>query len=180
MRIDGKPVLAVDQVGKGKVIWLGFNILTHIWFYLNQQEAQLIRNTVEYALASYHEGWINNLIMDKRPYGYIDMSFRVADTRSFWLLISETYFPGWKARVNGAITPLQTAEPGLIAMKIGGSLSYEVTLQYEYTEVHYAGWVITILTFAVMTIVLLVPKSKWRPKTNLVVSRETPDLQTSC
>jgi hypothetical protein len=75
MRIDGKPVLAVDQVGKGKVIWLGFNILTHIWFYLNQQEAQLIRNTVEYALASYHEGWINNLIMDKRPYGYIDMSF---------------------------------------------------------------------------------------------------------
>lgn len=172
MWVDGNPVLAIDPMGKGKVVWVGFNLLMHIWFYLNPQEALLIRNIVEYTLAVYPEGWMSNFKMEKRPYGYIDMSFNTVDTRDFWLLISETYFPGWRAYVNGVVTPLQGVEPGLITLKLGGDSSYRVSMEYGYTNVHYAGWTITILTLIVIGGVLFVPRLRRklvkRPHNHLV------------
>jgi len=84
--------------------------------------------------------------MEKRPYGYIEINLNLTKTRSLWLLIKEACLLGWRASVNGIAVPLQTAEPGLITLKLDGRSSYKILLHYEYTEVHYAGWAITILT----------------------------------
>ncbi|RJS89067.1 hypothetical protein CW705_07935, partial [Candidatus Bathyarchaeota archaeon] len=156
MWIDRNPVLAIDRIGKGKIVWIGFNLPVHVWLYLNPNEAQLIRNIIEYALHFNSEGWISRFTMEKRPYGYIEINLNLKKAQSLWLLIKEAYFPGWRASVNGVAVPLQTAEPGLITLKIGGSSSYKILLRYEYTEVHYAGWAITILTLiAIISMFLL-------------------------
>ena len=155
MWIDGNPVLAIDRIGKGKIVWIGFNLPIHVWLYLNLNEAQLIRNIIEYSLHFNSEGWISRFTMEKRPYGYIEINLNLTKTRSLWLLIKEACFPGWRASVNGIAVPLQTAEPGLITLKLDGRSSYKILLRYEYTEVHYAGWAITILTLIAVISVFL-------------------------
>ena len=155
MWIDRNPVLAIDRIGKGKIVWIGFNLPIHVWLYLNLNEAQLIRNIIEYSLHFNSEGWISRFTMEKRPYGYIEINLNLTKTRSLWLLIKEACFPGWRASVNGIAVPLQTAEPGLITLKLDGRSSYKILLRYEYTEVHYAGWAITILTLIVVMGVFL-------------------------
>jgi len=159
MWIDGNPVLCIQHIGKGKIVWIGFGLLKHINLYLNHDEGLLLRNLIKYVLSSSQQRKILNLKVEKKPYGWIRLHFDTVNKKPLWLLISECYFPGWKALVNGKPTPIYVGEPGLIMIKIAGSKHYVVSLQYGLTPIHYLGWTITAITL-IITIVTLVLKNR--------------------
>jgi len=160
MWVDGNPVLGIQRIGAGKIIWIGFGLLKHINFYLNYDEGLVLRNLIQYVLSSSQQNRILNLEVEKRPYGWIDLHFKTPNTESFWLLISECYFPGWRATVNGESVPIYTAEPGLIILKVGGSTDYKVSLRYGLTTFHYLGWTITGASSIFVIVILLKNRKK--------------------
>jgi 4-amino-4-deoxy-L-arabinose transferase-like glycosyltransferase len=47
---DGKKVVVgVQKIGKGRVIWIGYNIIFHAFYYENKQETRMIQNIMRYA-----------------------------------------------------------------------------------------------------------------------------------
>ena len=166
MWIDDNPVLGIQHIGKGKIVWIGFGLLKHINLYLNHDEGLLLRNLIKYVLSSSQQRKILNLKVEKKPYGWIRLHFDTVNEKSVWLLISECYFPGWKALVNGKPTPIYVGEPGLIMIKIAGSKHYVVSLKYGLTPVHYLGWTITTITFIITIVMLVLKNSVTKPKVN--------------
>lgn len=146
MWIDDNPVLAIESIGSGKIVWIGFGLLKHIYWYLNRDEGLLLKNLVEHVLPGSGARKVEKLEIDKRPYGFVDMTLEASDTDSFWILVRECHFPGWTATINGGNAQIHVAEPGLILIKIGGSEHYKVSMRYELTEYHYVGWAVTLLS----------------------------------
>lgn len=47
---DGKKVVIGEQgIGKGRVIWVGYNLIFHAFYYENKQETRMIQNLMKYA-----------------------------------------------------------------------------------------------------------------------------------
>ncbi|TET53005.1 MAG: hypothetical protein E3J54_05215, partial [Actinobacteria bacterium] len=44
VRADNKILIAIQKIGNGKVIWVGYNMLFHSFYYENDNEKQLVRN----------------------------------------------------------------------------------------------------------------------------------------
>ncbi len=157
LTIDDNPVLATSTVGKGKIVWIGFNFLAHINHFLNKDEGKMIDNLVHWACGGVPV--IKLTMFEKRPYGYVDASFVINEARSFFLLISESYYPGWRVSVDQKPVKIYTAEPKLMAIKVEANANTPVSLslRYEPTEVHILGCATTILSVSLVVVTLLRP-----------------------
>jgi len=144
--IDGNPVLAVSNVGEGKIVWIGFNFLTHINQFLNKDEGKMLDNLQRWTLGETSSIEVTDF--EKRPYGYVDASLKSNATSSFWLLISETYYPGWKVYINDEPVKVYMAEPKLMMVKvnINAKTSLNISFRYEMTEAHVLGLVLTVVS----------------------------------
>ena len=69
------------------------------------------------------------------------------------LLLSQTYYPGWKVRVNGELTEVIEANGLLPAVALGAGRS-EVVFQYD-PDIFYVGLVISGLTTAIGLVLLV-------------------------
>ena len=157
LTIDNNPVLATSTVGKGKIVWIGFNFLGHINHFLNKDEGRMIDNLVHWACGGVPV--IELTMFEKRPYGYVDASFVVNEASSFFLLISESYYPGWRVSVDQEPAKIHMTEPKLMAVKVeaNANTSVSISLRYEPTEVHILGYATTILSVSLVAIILLRP-----------------------
>lgn len=48
--LEGNPLLGLQRIGKGKVIWLGYNYFFHSYFYKKKDEKRFIKNIFDYAI----------------------------------------------------------------------------------------------------------------------------------
>jgi len=167
LTIDDNPVLATSTVGKGKIVWIGFNFLGHINQFLNKDEGRMIDNLVHWACGGVPA--IELTMFEKRPYGYVDASFVVNEASSFFLLISESYYPGWRATIDQEPAKIYTAEPKLMAVKVEADANtlVSISLRYEPTEVHILGCTITILSVSLVAVTLLRPTAVKKIVTSL-------------
>jgi hypothetical protein len=146
LTIDGNPVLAVSRLGEGRIVWIGFNFPTHINQFLNKDEGRMLNNLLKWTLGE--TSVIEVTDFEKYPYGYVDASFVSDTTGIFWVLISETYYPGWKVYVNNEPVKVYMAEPKLMMVKVNSNTQtpLHVSLRYEITEVHILGLALTIVS----------------------------------
>ncbi|MEO8051551.1 MAG: YfhO family protein, partial [Acidobacteriota bacterium] len=70
------------------------------------------------------------------------------------LVLSELYYPGWEARVNGSAVPISEVHGGLRGIPVPQGESH-VTVDYAPRSVTF-GAIITVLTFAVILLVAAV------------------------
>jgi len=153
--IDENPVLAVSTIGRGKIIWIGFNFLMHINQFLNKDEGKMINNIIEWACG--RPPRIEITSFEKRPYGYVDAVINVNSSKPFWLLISETYYPGWRIYINQRPAEIYMAEPKLMIIRVEANVNnnIHISLRYGMTEIHILGIAVSIL-FVSLTMVLIV------------------------
>ena len=158
LTIDGNPVLAVSTIGKGKILWIGFNFLAHINQFLNKDEERMIGNLIEWACGKPSRTYISSF--EKRPYGYIDATVNIDGDEPFWLLISETYYPGWKVYVNQEPVEIYTSEPKLMVIRVETTFNnnLSISMRYEPTEIHILGFAVSILS-VFLTAVMMAWKS---------------------
>ena len=71
------------------------------------------------------------------------MTFEAESPAAGWLLVSEKYFPGWTATVNGKDAPIERANVMFRAVRIGAGRS-TVAFAYEPATVTW-GWVVSLL-----------------------------------
>jgi uncharacterized membrane protein len=157
LTIDDNPVLAMSTVGKGKIVWVGFNFLGHINQFLNKDEGKMIGNLLSWACG--RNPHLETTMLEKRPYGYADAVFKVDKKCTFWLLISETYYPGWRIYMNQKPAKIYMAEPKLMIVKVDANANTDVhiSLRYEPTEAHVLGCTITVLSVFLAGIMLFRP-----------------------
>lgn len=48
-KADKKTLVGVQKYGKGKIVWIGFNLIFHAFYYENEDETQFINNLFEYS-----------------------------------------------------------------------------------------------------------------------------------
>ncbi len=70
------------------------------------------------------------------------------------LVLSELYYPGWEARVNGRVVPITEVHGGLRGVPVPQGES-QVTVDYAPRSVTF-GAIITVLTFAIIVLVAAV------------------------
>jgi len=150
LTIDDDPVLAFSTIGKGKIIWIGFNFLAHINQFLNKDEGRMVNNLLTWAMGV--PPGLKITSFEKRPYGSVDISFTLEKAGSFWLVVSETYYPGWKAYVDGKPVEIYMAEPGLMTLKVEGTPNKQIklSLRYELTEAHILGIVTSAFSLLII------------------------------
>jgi uncharacterized membrane protein YfhO len=67
-----------------------------------------------------------------------------------WLVLSEIWYPGWQAIVNGSPQPVEKVDGLLRGVYLAGPGSYQITLGYQPRSVIWGSWITG------MTIVLLI------------------------
>jgi len=155
LRVDGKVVLGVSEAGKGAIVWVGFNLPYHIVYYNNSEEAKLLGNIIKWKLK--YRPNLKDIQFTKRPYGYIDLKAMTKTDRPTWLMVRESNFNGWQAYLRDRRTPILTALPALMMLRIDRNTEYEIELRYRPTFWHYLGWVVTALSLVLILLYVSVP-----------------------
>jgi hypothetical protein len=93
-------------------------------------------------------------------YGSASVSIRVVALRSSLLVLTDTYFPGWRAYLDGTPVPIYRAY-GLVRGIFTSPGPHEVLFKYEPTSFE-IGLVISILSGAVLSV--LTCYAVFRPK----------------
>ncbi len=159
LTIDSNPALAVTPVGNGKIVWIGFNFLAHVNAFLNADEGRMLGNLLNWACGE--PPIVEIVSFEKRPYGYVDVAFSVNATSSFWLLISETYYPGWRIYADHEAVSVYVAEPQLMMIKIEPETNSNICLsmRYEPTSAHLLGATVSAISVSLAVFMLF-----WRRK----------------
>ena len=160
LTIDGNPVLAFSIVGKGKILWIGFSFFAHINQFLNKDEGRMIGNLIEWACGELPRMEITSF--EKRPYGYVDATVNIDSHRPFWILISETYYPGWRVYVNNKPVEIYMSEPKLMVTRVEKGITGKVfiSMRYEPTEVHIIGFAVSVSSFCLMMAMMFLKRFK--------------------
>jgi hypothetical protein len=58
-----------------------------------------------------------------------------------WLVLSEMWYPGWQATVNGATQPIEKVDGLLRGIELSQSGAYEITLIYQPNSVIVGNWI---------------------------------------
>lgn len=75
-----------------------------------------------------------------------NVSFKTNSQQNNYLVVSQAYYPGWKAWVDGVLTPVQKANIGLSAIYLPAG-QHELELKYDPDSVK-LGAVVSLLTLA--------------------------------
>lgn len=152
------PVLLASALGKGKVIWTGFNLNFHLTTFNNEEEKKLFRNILSWI----SNGKTDNVESVKHEADFINPERReiTIDSPVLGVLNKEYYFPAWKAyyEKDGKKTNLKIYRGGLDQQYIPlpDDLKYpvKVVMQYGKYPVEKVGFVVSCLTFIVLIIFL--------------------------
>jgi hypothetical protein len=80
----------------------------------------------------------------------------VSGARPCLVVVAESYFPGWKARVDGKPAKVMEADGAFLGVAVGAG-RHEVTLEYHRSAAFPIGLAVTVSTLLLSTVVLLAP-----------------------
>ena len=83
-------------------------------------------------------------------------------SRPSLVVVAESYFPGWKAEVDGREVPVVEADGAFLGVPVGPG-HHRVTLEYHSSPAVPLGYVVTGVTLLLCVVVPLVLRSRSRP-----------------
>ena len=149
---DNKPIITKGQLGKGVVIWSGFNFPFHIVDYNNFEEAKLFKNLLENIVNSNVTKTPEFIVKRPKP-EFIEVE---ATENIKGVYFKENYHSGWQARVNETKLPVYKAE--LEFMYVPVQSEGKVTLEFKGNQTTWGLFWITIVSLATSIIYLFLAK----------------------
>jgi hypothetical protein len=67
-----------------------------------------------------------------------------------WLVLSEIWYPGWQATVNGSATPVEKVDGLLRGVYLAQPGTYQVILTYHPPRVFWGGWISLITAVSII------------------------------
>lgn len=154
LRIGDNVLMARKKIGKGQIVWTGFNIFSHIAEYRNQDEIDFLTFLLD-SLFEYKKGSVYENTDYARSFpDKVEISINQDIKSPAWLLWRESYSPNWKLTVNkGKKLELLSAGPGFIISRIPASDKGDI-LKLEYKLNVFEG--IVARTISLTTFVFLI------------------------
>jgi len=148
--IAGQPLLAVGQLGRGRVLWSGINLPWHIGVYKNPEEAKLLARAV--AWASGHPQPVpkntNYQALRENP----ERATVILQAEARGVLFKEFYYPDWKASIETTsggrqAAPILRAGPDFMYVGVPGGTKYPAKVIFEFDKgVDYLGLSLSAVT----------------------------------
>ncbi|MDP2632334.1 MAG: hypothetical protein Q8P25_01270 [Candidatus Curtissbacteria bacterium] len=149
LKNNGKVVSAQTQVGKGNLIWTGFNLPYHSIFTYNNEEATFLTNILSQIVdlsqkdtPDFNLNWISP---EKR-----EITFSGAKA----VLFKEENFPGWQAKMDGkgvSIYKVGPTSPGYIYIPFDSKINEgKVILSYRGQIIWRIWWGISALSILIL------------------------------
>ena len=120
---DGNPLIVAGELGQGRVVWSGMNLVSHAQYLgKNEEEIRLLGNLFGWLVASDQAIREEMVVIGRDHPDKIDFSLSLNNDSNSWLLWREAYYPRWNAELvdsNGAREiPVYSAGPGLMLMPL--------------------------------------------------------------
>lgn len=145
LTIDGKyPILGVQQIGKGKALFVGYNFFYHAVYENSKEESALLRYAIA-QIAKPAQLQLEHQIISSVP-GKLSLDINVSAPT--WILISRSWSPYWRAYVNGRSTPTQSYD-NLTSIYLPAG-EHRVDLVYQLTTVHQLGILASLSTLLIL------------------------------
>ncbi len=81
-----------------------------------------------------------------------------------WLVVSELWYPGWQAQVNGASQPVEKVNGLLRGVYLARPGQYHVSLVYRPWSVTVGGWISGITTLGLLVLGSVMLFKRWQTK----------------
>jgi hypothetical protein len=72
-----------------------------------------------------------------------------------WLVLSEIWYPGWQATVNGAVQPVEKVNGLLRGLSLSQPGPYQITLEYRPSSVIWGNWISGITAVLIIAGILI-------------------------
>lgn len=145
----GRPIAAVGQYGKGRVVWLGVNLPYHTESYKNPNETQLIVNVLRWATADE----VLNKVTYSAARENAEMQNLSLNQKARGVLLKESMFENWHAYAidgNGVKRELKIYEagPSFMYVSLPEEMRYPAKTVFEYgvSAAEYLGYSISLVT----------------------------------
>ncbi|MBI4100150.1 hypothetical protein HY439_00200 [Candidatus Microgenomates bacterium] len=157
---NDKPIIVVGKLGQGKVVWSGMNLLGHLQYYQAREEYNFTQKLFSWLVEDKDNK--DMMVTLKRP-NPDKIEFTLADGSPSYssLLWRENFYPDWQVNMGrkGSL-PVYRSGPNLMLLRLPPSQPGEkIKLELSLSTVPLGARIISILTFIILLIFLLVPKA---------------------
>jgi hypothetical protein len=141
LTLQGYPVLAEKEYGKGLLIWSGFNLPYHVLYNYNMEEGKLLENILKTLYGTIIPDDIQTDVK------WLSPEKRIISTSSAkGVLFKEEAYPGWSASINSdkgssglRIYTAGPTEPGYMYVRIPEQLRGNTEVIFSYNG-SFASW----------------------------------------
>ncbi len=149
---DNKPIITKGQLGKGVVVWSGFNFPFHVVDSNNFEEAKLFKNLLNDLVNSNSRKTPEFKVSRPKP----ELIEIETAGKTKGLYFKENYHSGWQAKVNETKLPVYKA--GLEFMYVPVKSEGEITLEFKGNQTTWGLFWLTIVSLATSIIYLFLAK----------------------
>jgi len=132
----GHPLIVAGELGQGRVVWSGMNLIPHIIAYDNEEEILFLHNLLSWLGGEPERSDEAAPVVNRSHPDQVNFDLQVIPGDQNWLLWREAYYPDWHAYlVDGGGSreiPIYRGGPGFMLMPIQAvSENASVNLQWE-------------------------------------------------
>ncbi|MHB8687635.1 MAG: hypothetical protein ACYDB4_10625 [Candidatus Dormibacteraceae bacterium] len=150
-----ESVVAVGQLGQGRVVWSGLNLPFHVDSYANAEESRFLTTAMAWATRPTSPV---NASGSAHLDGPQQMTISLG-SGARGALFKESWFDRWHAYVNGREAPIFRAGPGFMYVLLPRATRLPATIQWRY-ERSVADWAGLVISAAALIALLSWPR--WR------------------
>lgn len=156
--IDNKyPVIGTREIGRGEVLFIGYNFFYHAILNNDSRELNLLRNTVKRVIKDKNV-ILTHKITDEGPK---KISMKVSVSEPTWSRVSMSWSPFWRAYVDGNQVSTKNYNNVLAVHLPKGE--HAVELRYKNTSLYYLASFISLIAWLYALALPFIRRRK-RPK----------------
>ena len=141
LSVDGHPLVAGGELGEGRVIWSGMNLIGHSLAYDNQEERTFLREMLTWLVRDPQRVDHEDPIISRLGPDHIQLELTETSPDPTWLLWREAFAPQWHAEVTvGAqqvSAPIFRSGPGMMLIRLPAINQAGSTLDLQFN----LGWI---------------------------------------
>jgi len=147
----GDPVMVVGNYGRGRVVWLGLNLLYHADLYNNLNEFLFLSKIIDWASGPEPEVGASYVFSHFTPEN-VEI---IMTGPSTGVLMKEFFMSDWRASVrldsDETNTRIYRAGPGFMFVPVGIKTGEKATVSLSLDKsIEYAGLVLSVLCFSLL------------------------------
>ena len=122
LSVGDNPLLAVGELGEGRVVWSGMNLISHILAYDNEEETRLLEGFLAWLAPIRDNSEHPPPLVTRDHPDRIDFVVSTDPINTTWLYWREVSYPTWHAYINDSTgtreVPIYRAGPGFMLMPL--------------------------------------------------------------